>query len=228
MDIFADLGFTAVVLTSAGIYAVFALGLQLQVGHAGLVNFGHVGYLAIGAYTVAVANERGHGVIASTLLAMLVALIASLVIGIVTLRLREDFLAITSIAASSLIYLFILNNSELTGGPRGIDAGTEFRTTVTRPLLRWARDNGWDIDRALPLLVIVWIAVALTWAFLMLLVRSPWGRMMRAVREDENAVRALGRNPFLYRLQALIIGAQIGALAGVLYGFNLVFITPES
>lgn len=227
MEFLADTGMWAPILIVAGIYAIFALGLQVQVGHGGVDNFGQVGFYLIGAYASTLLVERwGWSLLPGVLAAMAIAMVAAVLVSIPALRLRGDFLAITALAFGEILRNVALNERELTKGAIGIDA-REFRVEFTRPFLRDARDAGWDVDRLIPLLVLTWtlvIAVALvSW----LLLRTPWGRVLRAVREDPAAARALGKNAFVYQAQAMAIGAAWGALAGVLYAWNQVHFSPN-
>ncbi len=226
MGFLEDLGIWAPIATVAGIYALLALGLQLQVGQAGLRNFGHVGFMAIGAYTMAILNERGTSLVLSMVLAVIASMVAAIIVSIPTLRLRGDFLAIVTIAGSEIIRI-MARNLDFTGGPKGMSDVT-FRAEVVRPLLGWLRDNDWDVDRALPLLAIVWACVLVVWFMLWALSRTPWGRVVRAVREDEDAVRALGKNAFLYKVQAMALGAACAGLAGCFYVANQVQFSPNA
>lgn len=225
----AELGLLAVVLQSAAVFAVFAIGLQVHVGYGGLLNFGHVGYMAIGAYSFGIATvDHQQPIWIGVLLAIGCAIVAAVLIGIPTLRLRADFLAITAIAAGEIIRLIALNSDELTGGANGISGGQPLRAEVSRPLLRWARDQGHDVDRALPFIVVAWGVVLAVATCTWLLLHTPWGRLLRAVREDEDAARALGKNAFLVKLQALALGAGIAGLSGVLLAWNRVDFSPAS
>jgi len=215
-------------MTVAGFYAIFAIGLQVQVGHGGVDNFGQVGFFLIGAYTSALLVERwGWSLIPATIGAILVAMLAAALVSIPALRLRGDFLAITAIAFGEILRNVALNERDLTHGAIGIDA-LEFRTEVVRPIIRGARDNGVEIDRLIPLFVVTWVLVLAVALFTSLLLRTPWGRVLRAVREDDAAVRALGKNAFLLKAQAMAIGGAWGALAGVLFSWYQVHFSPTS
>lgn len=222
----SDLGIWAPIATVAGIYAVFSLGLQLQVGQAGLRNFGQVGFMAIGAYTMAILDGRGVPLVWSIVLGVLGSMVAAGLVAVPTLRLRGDFLAIVTIAFSEIVRI-MARNLDVTGGPGGLSVSA-FRSEVVRPLLRWSREQGWDVDRALPLLVIVWGCVLVVGIGLWLLARTPWGRVIRAVREDEDAVRAVGKNAFVYKVQAMMMGGGCAGLAGVLYVANQVQFSPAA
>lgn len=227
-EFLADPGPVAAILTVAGIYAIFAIGLQVQVGHGGVDNFGQVGFFLIGAYASTLLTERwGWSLWSATIAALLIAMVAAAVVVIPALRLRGDFLAITAIAFSEILRNVALNERELTQGAIGLDA-LQFRVEVARPIIRWGRENDLDIDRLIPLFVLTWIVVLAVATFTWLLLRTPWGRVLRAVREDDAAVRALGKNAFLYKAQAMAIGAAWGALAGVLYAWHQVHFSPNS
>lgn len=203
-------------LCLALIYGVVCLGLNLQWGFAGLFNVGVVGFFVVGAYAVAIlcsppAPDRVGGfalpVPIGLLAAMAAAGLVALVVGIPTLRLREDYLAIATFGIAVTIQLIALNYEHLTGGTHG-------RVSIPRPLA------GLFIDRVQAnlffLAMTLAIVVAAYWA-LQRMVRSPWGRVLRAIREDEVAASALGKNAFAYRLQAFVIGAMLMGLGGGLY-----------
>jgi ABC-type branched-subunit amino acid transport system permease subunit len=228
MELLADLGFAGPVLVIAGYYAIFAIGLQVQVGHAGLLNFGQVAFMLVGAYVSAIAIERhGFSLVGGLLLGMAAAILAALVLAIPTVRLRGDFLAIAAIAAGEILRIIALNEQALTGGPRGQSA-LEFRREVTRPLRESVRDGGGDLDLKVPILVVTWTLVVVVGLAVWLLVRSPWGHLLRAMRDDEDAVRALGGNTFLLKSQALAIGAACAAIAGTLFAWDQTRIEPAN
>lgn len=227
-EFLGDPGPIAAILTVAGIYAIFSIGLQVQVGHGGVGNFGQVGFFLLGAYGMTLlVNRWGWSLPAAVVGALVIAMIAAVIVVIPALRLRGDFLAITAIAFSEILRNVALNERDLTHGAIGIEA-LQFRVEVARPIIRWGRDNGIDIDRLIPMLVLTWILVLAVTVFTWLLLRTPWGRVLRAVREDDDAARALGKNAFLYKAQAMAIGAAWGALAGVLYAWHQVHFSPNS
>lgn len=228
MELLADVGPWGAIMTVAGFYAIFAIGLQVQVGHAGVDNFGQVGFFLIGAYASTILVERhGWGFVSSTLAAMAIAMVAAVLVSIPTLRLRGDFLAITTLAFGEILRNVALNEQQVTNGAGGIDA-LGFRVDIVRDFRSNLRDQGIDIDRLVPLLTLTWVLVIVVALVTWLLLRTPWGRVLRAVREDDAAVRALGKNAFLYKSQAMAIGAAWGALAGVLYTWHQVHYSPSS
>jgi branched-chain amino acid transport system permease protein len=227
-DFIADPGSIAAILTVAGFYAIFAIGLQVQVGHGGVDNFGQVGFFLIGAYASTLLIERWHwSLVAGVLGAMVIAMLASVLVSLPALRLRGDFLAIVTLAFGEILRNVALNERDLTAGALGLDA-LHFRTEVVRPFIADARRDDVDIDRLIPLLGLTWVLVIVVALFTWLLLRTPWGRVLRAVREDAAAVRALGKNAFLYQAEAMAIGAAWGSLSGVLYAWHQVHFSPNS
>ena len=214
-------------LTIALSYAIICLGLNLQWGQTGLFNVGVAGFVGIGAYTSALlttpatnAHLMGWGlpIAAGWFGAMLVSGVASALIGFATLRLRSDYLAITTFGVAVTIHLIALNAQSLTGGPYGIAfIPRPFNDDADRPLLF----NGLNLA----------LAAALAFAFYIAserLVRSPWGRVLRAIREDERAAASLGKSPSLYRLQAFALGGAIMGLGGALQAHFIGFIAPDN
>jgi branched-chain amino acid transport system permease protein len=236
-SIFTSVDFWVFVGVVAGIFTIFALGLQVQFGFAGLLNFGHVAFMAVGAYTMAIlVVKAGWPMWAAALAAIGLAMAVGVLIGLPTVRLRADFLAIATIAFGEIVRLIALNESELTGGPQGTinleGAGTaasfneewrSFENTVRE----WLELGFGEVSRNQTMLVIIWTVVLLLILLLQFLVHSPWGRVLKSIREDEDAASALGKNVFAYKLQALALGAALGALAGLFFAFQFSFFSPQ-
>jgi branched-chain amino acid transport system permease protein len=236
-SIFTSVDFWTFVGVVAGIFTIFALGLQVQFGFTGLLNFGHVAFMAVAAYTMAILIVKvGWPMWASALAAIGMAMAFGVLIGLPTVRLRADFLAIATIAFGEIIRLVALNESDLTGGPQGTinlrGAGTaasfnaewlSFQNTVRD----WLEKGFGDVSRDQAMLVIVWTVVVLLILLLQFLVHSPWGRVLRSIREDEDAASALGKHVFAYKLQALALGAALGAVAGLFFAFQFSFFSPQ-
>ena len=280
---------------STSIFALFALGLNLQWGFTGLVNFGHVAFMILGAYTTVLLSLKGVPLLLSVLVGAVVAALLGLVIGFSTLRLREDYLSIVTIGTGELVRL-IVNNQDLpvgntwTPGAFGVqtypiplsDAPNLFLKFGMIALLtllaglsfwqlwRWIRSaqrlsavdsqnlagNRREFGSHLVvgiLLAVVLVAIYISGvlglndsnpkAALMLLsllvlafvfwrleivVRSPWGRVLKAIREDEEVPRALGKNVFWYKLQSLMLGGAIAGVAGAFYAWQLSAIYPNN
>jgi branched-chain amino acid transport system permease protein len=239
-DFLSAPGFWIGVGILAGVYGIFTLGLQLNVGFTGILNFGQAGFMAIGAYSAVILNvSTGLPFLVALPLSMLITIGAGLIVGLPSLRLRADYLAIATIAFSEVVRIAIQNSDSLTGGNQGtisieLEHGRRFSDTWFE-WSRWMSDNIFDpigltgTDYVnLPLLVVVWLfLVAMAFA-LSRLVRSPWGRVLRAVREDEDAARALGKNVFSYKIQSLAIAAAIGAVAGWFLTLQLDSLTAVS
>jgi branched-chain amino acid transport system permease protein len=214
-------------LTIALSYAIICLGLNLQWGQTGLFNVGVAGFVGIGAYTSALlttpatdAHLMGWGlpIAAGWLGAMLVSGVASALVGFATLRLRSDYLAITTFGVAVTIHLIALNAQSLTGGPYGIAfIPRPCNDVADRPLLF----NGLNFALAAALAFALYIASER-------LTRSPWGRVLRAIREDERAAASLGKSPSLYRLQAFALGGAIMGLGGALQAHFVGFIAPDN
>ena len=234
-EAFTDTGFWIGVGALAGTYTIFALGLQLNVGYTGIINFGQVGFMAIGAYSMAIlttGGPEGDGLFSFWLalpLSIAITVAFGLLIGLPSLRLRADYFAIATITAAEALRLFAQNARSLTGGNQGLLGFDDSWADVSETIEGWLESAGWsNPDSLAPLLIVVWIVAILAMAALTFLQRSPWGRVLRAIREDEDAARALGKNAFAYKLQSLSIAAALGAISGWFLALNLNFINPVS
>ena len=205
-------------------FALAALGLSVHFGYAGLLNFGVAGYMAIGAYGYAISIlSFGFPWWAGILVSLAGSVVFSLIMGIPTLRLRADYLAIVTIAAAEIVRLLFTTQAfdEYTNSADGLgNYHASFRAANPFP----PGDYGfgpWNYNQEQLWVrvfggALVLICMILVW----LLMRSPWGRALKGIREDEDAVRALGKNVFLYKMQALIIGGMFGALGGVVLSLS--------
>jgi neutral amino acid transport system permease protein len=206
-------------------FAIAAIGLNIHFGFTGLINMGQAAFLLLGAYGFAISIESGLPFGLAILVSLLCALVFALVLGVPTLKLRGDYLAIVTICSAEIIR-FVGRSSiltDVTGGSNGI-TGSSYRDPFTalsplpdgRTTLLWfTYDNngvsGWWIR------IVGWSIVVLLCVLVYLLNRSPWGRVLKGIREDEDAVRSLGKNVYSYKMQALVLGALMGALAGIVY-----------
>ncbi len=235
---------------TAGIYAVVSLGLNAQWGYTGLFNIGIAGFYAVGAYTSALVSGPPPGSLdwrvfggwglpfpVGFAAAGLMAALVALAIGWITIRLKEDYLAIASIGIAEVIRLVIKNEAWLTNGVWGIK-------NIPSPLFYpWERlVNGFvDAHPDLPHWALSFIQNSYNWLYLAIVLlvivgvylvleralRSPWGRVLRAIREDEVAALAQGKNVPLFKLQAFVLGAAIMGLAGSLYAHYARFLSVE-
>lgn len=202
-------------------YALAALGLAVHFGFAGLLNFGIAGFMAIGAYGYAIsALTFGWPWWAGMLVGVGGAVVFAIILGIPTLRLRGDYLAIVTIAAAEIVRLLFLTTAftDVTGSADGL-SGYHDSFRGSNPIPEGTYGFGpWTYDAtALWGLIFGFIVLTLCVVLLWRLIKSPWGRVLKGIREDEDAVRALGKNVFSYKMQALILGGVFGALGGIVF-----------
>ena len=200
--------------TVAAILSIATLGLNLQWGVSGQFNAGVVGFVAVGGYSLAILTMPASAELLVKLnLPFALGLVGSLVagalvaalVGLATLRLRSDYLAIATFGIASSIQLLANNLEPLTGGSRGL-------VGIPRPF-----ESLGQREFALAYLVMVLALLALVVAALQALLHSPWGRVLRGLREDEEACAALGKNVVSFRLAAFVLGAMLMGLSGALY-----------
>ncbi|NGO53073.1 branched-chain amino acid ABC transporter permease [Allomesorhizobium camelthorni] len=221
------IAYGAFFLTMALTYAIMCLGLNVQWGQTGLFNVGIAGFVAIGAYVSALLTTPdaagrfggfGLPIVAGWLGAALAAGLVAFLIGALTIRLRADYLAIATFGVAVAVQLCALNLELVTGGPFGIGF-------IPRPFASLAGDPLAFSLANLGVLVLVVLALYLA---LERLLRSPWGRVLRAIREDETAALALGKSATRFRLQAFAIGGAIMGLAGAAQAHFIGFIAPDN
>ncbi|MFT4051708.1 MAG: branched-chain amino acid ABC transporter permease [Microbacterium sp.] len=210
---------------STAAFAIAAIGLNLHFGYTGLLNMGQAGFMLLGAYGFAISVIAGIGFWGALLISLAVVIVFSFILGIPTLKLRGDYLAIVTISAAEIVRMVGRSSvlGPITGGSNGIP-GAQYRDAFnalsffpegTTTILWftyenvgvsgwWVRFVGWAL---------VFLLVLLMWA----LIRSPWGRVLKGIREDEDAVRSLGKSAYAFKMQSLILGGVIGALAGIIY-----------
>jgi neutral amino acid transport system permease protein len=339
-------GYLISLAISIATYALFSLGLNLQWGFTGLINFGHIAFMTLGAYTTVLLSVKGVPLIVAALAGGLLAAFLGLLIGLSTLRLREDYLAIVTIGVSEVVRLIATNEEKLTYGTRGVvgfplplndgdlnialkigmsgiltailgvsvwkfwqwmsqlpqgnrlksrnrnvllfagyvlclvllvltlwlglSVNSGFLALAIAPLalgmglpyvglenpLAQIKTQSWNTHLALGfstlafgfigmiywanllglwenysykagLLWLLVVVVALVFWRLQALVNSPWGRVLKAIREDEEVAKALGKNVFRYKLQSLMMGGAIAGIAGAFYAWQLTFINPD-
>ena len=221
----ASIGIQAVV------FALAAIGLNVHFGYTGLLNFGQSGFLAVSAYGMAVTVQTFDmslwlGIVVGLVAAVLLALL----LGIPTLRLRADYLAIVTIAAAEIIRLTVrsVTFEETFGGSDGRQSfSADFYALNPYPVGTYNIGSFGFNERQMWILTVGWALVGLSCLIVYLLMRSPWGRVLKAIREDEDAVRSLGKNVYAYKMQSLIIGGVLGCLGGFIYGLGQNSIQPD-
>ena len=201
-------------------YALAAIGIAMHFGFTGLLNFGQAAYMLVGAYAFAMASLAGLGLIPAILLSLAASVVLSLILGIPTLRLRSDYLAIVTIAAAEILRFVVSTTAlnDVTGGSQGLSGfAKEFYAANPFPPGEYGF-YAWTMDeKGLWVRVVAWSAVILAALFVAQMIRSPWGRVIKGIREDEDAVRSLGKNVYSYKMQSLIIGGLLGTLAGIVF-----------
>jgi branched-chain amino acid transport system permease protein len=224
---FLDLDFWIGVGVIAGIYGLFALGLQLNVGFTGLINLGQAGFMAVGAYAMGMlVVDAGWPMAVAFPAAVSVAVAAGVLVGLPSLRLRADYFGIVTIAFSEIVR-YVLQNAAFAGGNQGVigyDAEWRAFQSWVSPYLK---PIGLAGSTQAPLLLAVWATLALCLFGLIALQASPWGRALKAIREDEDAAAALGKNVFVFKLQSLGLAAALAAVAGFFLALNVTYLYPS-
>jgi len=212
-------------LTMGGIYAVLTLGLNVQWGFTGLFNAGVAGFFGIGAYTSAILTTAptarhlgGYEMpyFVGFVVAMILSGIIAYGVGKVCLRLRSDYLAIATIGIAEIFRLILKNETWATNGPRGVSKIPKPFESMPEP---------WN---QVAFLALVLAIVFVIYLLLEVARKSPWGRVMTAIRENETAVKAAGKNVENFRMEGFVIGCMIMALAGALMGHYLKFVDPNA
>jgi branched-chain amino acid transport system permease protein len=226
-DISGLIAYGSFFLVLALINGIACLGLNIQWGQTGLFNVGIAGFIAIGAYVSAILTtpfSDGHlggfglPMALGWIGGMVAAGAVSAVIGWMTLRLRSDYLAITTFGVAVTVHLLVLNAQSITGGSFGIGfIPRPFESLAERPALFGLLN-----------LLLVGGLVVLLYLVLERLIRSPWGRVLKAVREDERAASSLGKNASHYRLQAFALGGALMGLSGAIHAHFIGFIAPDN
>ncbi|HSD95256.1 MAG TPA: branched-chain amino acid ABC transporter permease, partial [Syntrophales bacterium] len=196
------------------IYAIFALSLNVEVGYTGLFNFGHVAFFAIGAYTSALLTLAGVPFVWGVLAALLMAGLCGFLLSIPALKLSGDYFGIATLGFGEILRMIVNNEVWLTKGPMGLPG-------IPRPEL-----FGIVFDTLPRYLVLSSCFALLTFALLAFVVLSPFGRALKAVRDDETAAEILGKNAYRFKIKSFAIGSVFAGLAGVLWAHYTTFIGP--
>ena len=229
--IFWNALYTSINAAAAG-YCIIASGLNVHVGYTGLLNFGQAGFAAVGAYAFSIPIVAyGWAWYWALPLMLVCSVLLALALGLPTLRLRADYLAIVTIAAAEILRLVFrsVGATAVTGGTRGLSGFNDGFVS----LAPWPGNSRYDFlgmnwsGAQLWLAIVGWIVVALCSLLVWALVRSPWGRVVKAIREDEDAARSLGKNVYAYKMQALVLGGVIGTLGGTVYALGLGSVNPD-
>jgi branched-chain amino acid transport system permease protein len=209
------IGYLTAIATLVGIRALLTLGLNVQWGLTGLVNLGVVAFFAVGAYVSGLLAVAGVALPLAWAAALVLAAVAGVGMAMVALRLREDYLAIVTLGFGEVLRLFLLNEAWLTKGANGI-------TGIPRPWHAWFAAR-YDVFY----LGLVLACVGAMYLVLERLRTSPFGRVLRAIREDETVASVAGKSIFRFKVQAFAVGGVVMGLAGILFGHYLAYIEPN-
>ncbi|HWL43153.1 MAG TPA: branched-chain amino acid ABC transporter permease [Ilumatobacter sp.] len=217
-------------------YAIAAIGLNVQFGYAGLLNFGQAAFMAAGAYGLAqTLPVLGISLWWGIALGVGYSIVLGVLMGLPTLRLRADYLAIVTIAVAEIVRLVVRSQSatRVFGGSNGLQTfsrqfrqlGIDLGIAPGKTYGFWAfRFSGRDLW----VLIVGWSLVVIFGVLVWLLMRSPWGRILKAIREDEDAVRSLGKNVYSYKMQALVLGGVIGTFGGMIIAIGADSVQPDN
>jgi len=216
----------------AVIYALAAIGLNVHFGYTGLLNFGQAAFLGVAAYGLATTIATfGLPFFLGVAIGLVGAVILALLLGVPTLRLRADYLAIVTIAAAEIVRLIFRSVTlrNVFGGSDGLQGFSDgFYALNPYPDGEYGIGPIGYNERTMWVLTIGWTLVILSCLLVFLLMRSPWGRVLKAIREDEDAVRSLGKNVFSYKMQALVLGGVLGSLGGFLFALARAAVQPDT
>jgi branched-chain amino acid transport system permease protein len=196
------------------IYAIFAISLNLELGYTGLYNFGHVAFFGIGAYTSALLSLAGCPVTLGMVCSMLLSGGMGALLAIPALRLSGDYFGIATLSFGEIIRLFFLNERWLTKGPMGLPG-------ISRPA--WIDEGVTGLPGYLIFCILLTLVVFLVTRHL---TRSPFGRALKVVREDEYVAEALGKNALAFKIRAVMVGSILAGLAGSLWAHYISYISP--
>lgn len=222
MDFVAILqnGLRSAVGPVAAAYALAAIGLNMHYGYTGLRNFGHVGFMLVGAYGVGISVATyGWSMWVGIAVGVLASVALALLLGLPTLRLRTDYFAIATIAAAEILRLVARSTSatDVTGGPFGLQGvARDFGRLNPISPGRYGIGRLTFSSGQLWAMLVTWALVALATLVMVQLMRSPWGRVIRSIREDEDVANSLGKNVYAYKLQSLVLGGVLAGAAGVM------------
>ena len=198
------------------IYMLLTIGLNLQYGYTGLINFGVVAFFAIGAYTSALLTLNGWPLIPAFVVAMIVAGLVAYPLGLLSLRLSDDYLAVVTLGFSEVVRLVIQQERWLTNGVQGLPG-----------IPRMFQSLGVGEYAELATLAALVFCNLVAIGVMLHLVRSPYGRLIQAIRDDEVAVEAIGKDPRRLKIQVFMLGSGLAGLAGAFYAHFITYLSPD-
>lgn len=199
------------------IYIIIAVSLNLIIGYTGILSMAHAGFYGIGAYVTALMSlHYGTSYFVNLPFVLLIAALVALILAIPTLRLHDDYLVIATFGFQMILYSIFNNWISLTKGPLGL------------PGIPPIRAFGFTINSHSEYLLFVSIIAVIVYIFAKRLIDSPFGRVLKAIREDEIFCQSLGKNVIKYKIIIFVISGCIAAIAGSLYAHYITFIDPTS
>ena len=198
------------------IYMLLTIGLNLQYGYTGLINFGVVAFFAIGAYTSALLTLHGWWLVPAFVVATILGALVAYPIGLLSLRLSDEYLAVVTLGFSEVVRIVIQQEEWLTKGVQGLPG--------IRRMFAFMGVGGYADVAILGVLVACNMAAI---GLMLHLVRSPYGRLIQAIRDDKIAVEAMGKDPRRLKVQVFMLGAGIAGLAGAFYAHFITYLSPD-
>ena len=205
------------ILILIGIYVILSVSLNLIVGYSGLLSIAHAAFYGVGAYVAALlALKLNSPFLLNTMCAIILCGLLGAMVGIPSLRIHDDYFAIASFAFMVITFSVMNNWVSFTGGPMGLPG-------IPQPTIL-----GWEITTHVDFLLLVSLFAIITLWVSHRIVHAPFGRVLKAIREDEVFAEALGKNVAYYKVIIFVIGAGMASVAGVMYAYYISFIDPTS
>lgn len=205
------------ILILIGIYAILSVSLNLIAGYTGLLSIAHAAFYGVGAYVAALMALEFHSpFLVNIVCAVILSGLLGALVGIPSLRIRDDYFVIATFAFQTITFSVMNNWISFTGGPMGLPG-------IPQPIL-----FGWEINNQYEFLFLVSLVCIITLWIAHKIVKSPFGRVLKAIREDEVFAQATGKNVASYKVLIFVIGAGMASVAGVMYAYYISFIDPTS
>ena len=205
------------ILILIGIYVILSVSLNLITGYAGLLSMAHAAFYGVGAYVAALLALKFHSpFLANIICAIILSGLLGAIVGIPSLRIRDDYFAIATFAFQVITFSIMNNWVSFTSGPMGLPG-------IPQPAI-----FGWKITTHYDFLIVIFVLCVVTLWISHKIVSSPFGRVLKAVREDEVFAQAMGKNVASYKVLIFVIGAGMASVAGVMYAYYISFIDPTS
>ncbi|TAL67856.1 MAG: branched-chain amino acid ABC transporter permease [Bacteroidetes bacterium] len=205
------------ILILIGIYIILTMSLNLLAGYTGILSIAHAAFYGLGAYVAALMALQVHTpFLVNLVLAIVAATVLGAFIGIPTLRIKDDYFVIATFAFQVITFSVLNNWVSFTGGPMGLPG-------IPQPNIL-----GLSITEHYQFLILVVVLCAVTFFICVRVVKSPFGRVLKAIREDEILAQSLGKNVSLFKVKVFMLSAGLASISGVLYATFITYIDPTS